>query len=88
MPVGAFAAACAIALPRSRTKTIACSALITPTPAAAVTSPTLWPAARSMTRNASAGCGNNASAATRPEPTSSGWAIAVSRIVSASALVP
>jgi hypothetical protein len=45
MPVGVTAAAAAIALPRSRTKTIACSAVSTPAPTAAVISPTLWPAA-------------------------------------------
>ena len=38
--------------------------------------------------NASAGCGNSSSAATRPVATSSGWAIWVSRMVSASASVP
>ena len=38
------AAASAIALPRSRTSTMACSAVMTPAPAAAVSSPTLWPA--------------------------------------------
>ena len=41
MPVGVVAAASAIALPRSRTSTIACSALITCAPAAAAISPTL-----------------------------------------------
>ena len=44
MPVGVTAAARAIALPRSRTSTIACSAVIARAPAAAVTSPTEWPA--------------------------------------------
>ena len=43
--VGVTALAAAIARPRSRTNTIACSALSTPTPAAAVISPTEWPAA-------------------------------------------
>ena len=38
--VGVCALAAAIARPRSRTKTIACSAEMTPTPAAAVISPT------------------------------------------------
>ena len=46
MPVGVTAAAAAIALPRSRTSTIACSAVITRAPAAAAISPTLWPATR------------------------------------------
>ena len=44
MPVAVTAAASAIALPRSRTSTIACSAVITRAPAAAVSSPTEWPA--------------------------------------------
>ena len=82
------ALAAAIARPRSRTNTIACSADSTPTPAAAVISPTEWPAATPMKGNASAGCGKSSSAASRPEATSSGWAIAVSRMVSASASVP
>ena len=44
MPVAVTAAASAIALPRSRTRTIACSAVITRAPAAAPSSPTLCPA--------------------------------------------
>ena len=88
MPVGVTAAAAAIALPRSRTNTIACSAVITPAPAAAAISPTLWPATAPIRPKASAGCGNSERAASRPEATSSGWATAVSRIVSASASVP
>ena len=88
IPVAVVAAASAIALPRSRTSTIACSAVITRAPAAAVSSPTLWPATAPMRANASAGCGKRSSAATRPVATSSGWAILVSRIVSASAWVP
>ena len=86
--VGVAALAAAIARPRSRTNTIACSADSTPTPAAAVISPTEWPAATPMNGNASAGCGKSSSAANRPEATSRGWAMAVSRIVSASASVP
>ena len=43
MPVAVVAAASAIALPRSRTSTIACSAVIARAPAAAASSPTLWP---------------------------------------------
>ena len=39
--MGVTAEAAAIALPRSRTRTIACSALMTPAPAAAAISPTL-----------------------------------------------
>ena len=44
MPVGVVAAASAMALPRSRTRTIACSALMTRAPVAAAISPTLCPA--------------------------------------------
>ena len=88
MPVGVTAAASAIALPRSRTSTIACSAVITRAPAAAAISPTLWPATAPTCSNASDGCGNSSRTATRLVATSSGWAIWVSRIVSASASVP
>ena len=88
MPVGVPPAASAIALPRSRTRTIACSAVITRAPVAAAISPTLWPATAPTCSNASAGCGKSSRAATRPVATSSGWAISVSRIVSASASVP
>ncbi len=85
--VGRCADALAIALPRSRTNTIACSALIAPTPAAAVISPTLWPAV-APTRSKTSAPAERAAAVTRPVPTSNGWATAVSRIVSASASVP
>ena len=88
MPVGVAADAVAIARPRSRTSTRAASAVITPAPAAAVISPTLCPATAPTTLKASEGCGNNASAASRPDATSSGWAIAVSLMVSASEVVP
>ena len=81
MPVGVAAAASAIARPRSRTNTMACSAVITPVAAAAVTSPTLCPAPAPTLASASAGRGNSDSRVTRPAPTSSGWATAVSRIV-------
>ena len=57
-------------------------------PAAAVSSPTLCPATAPIFENASAGCGKSSSAATRPVATSNGWAIWVSRMVSASASVP
>ena len=82
------AAAAAMARPRSRTRVIAASAVIAPVPAAAVSSPTEWPATAPTWRKASAGCGKRARAAAMPEATSSGWAMAVSRIVSASASVP
>ena len=57
-------------------------------PAAAAISPTLCPATAPTLVKASAGCGNTASAASMLDATSSGCAIAVSRIVSASASVP
>ncbi len=44
MPVAVTAEAAAMALPRSRTNTMACSAVMTPPPTAAVISPTLCPA--------------------------------------------
>jgi hypothetical protein len=88
MPVGLSADASAIARPRSRTRTIACSAVMTPVPAAAVISPTLCPAVAPTAWNASDGCGKISSAETRPAATRSGWATAVSRIASASASVP
>ena len=88
MLVAVAAAASAIARPRSRTSTIACSAVMARAPAAAVSSPTLCPATAPIRPNASAGCGNSSNAASRPAATSSGWATAVSRIVSASASVP
>ena len=88
IPVAVVAAAAAIALPRSRTSTIACSAVIARAPAAAASSPTLWPETAPIWLNASAGCGNSSSAVIRLVATSSGWAIWVSRIVSASASVP
>ncbi len=59
------AAAAAIALPRSRTSTIACSAVIARAPAAAASSPTLCPATAPTLSNASAGCGNSSRAASR-----------------------
>ena len=88
MPVGVIAAASAIALPRSRTRTMACSAVIARAPAAAVISPTEWPATAPTWPNASAGWGNSSRAAIRPVATSRGWAIWVSLMVSASASVP
>ena len=88
MLVGVVCAAAAIASPRSRTSTMACSAVIARAPAAAASSPTLCPATAPTCSNASAGCGNSSRAASRLEATSSGWATAVSRMVSASASVP
>jgi hypothetical protein len=88
MLVAVVAAAAAMALPRSRTSTMACSAEMARAPAAAVSSPTLWPATAPIRPKASAGCGKSSRAASRPEATSSGCATAVSRIVSASASEP
>ena len=88
MPVGVMAAARAMASPRSRTSTIACSAVMARAPAAAAISPTLWPATAPIRSKASPGCGNSWSAATSPVATSSGWAISVARMVSASEVVP
>ena len=88
MPVGVVAEASAIARPRSRTRTIACSAVIVRDPAAATSSPTLCPATAPTCSNPSAGCGKSSSAASIPVATSSGWATCVSRMVSASASVP
>ena len=88
IPVAANPASAAIALPRSRTKTMACSALITCAAAAAVISPTLWPAPTATLEKDSPGFGKRLNSETRPEATISGWAIAVSLIVSSSLLVP
>ena len=87
MLVGVTAAAAAMAFPRSRTRTIACSAVTARAPAAAVSSPTLCPATAPMREKVSAGWGNTSRAAIRPVATRSGWAILVSRMVSASASV-
>ncbi len=67
---------------------MACSAVMTPAAAAAVISPTECPAPAAVSRNASEGCGNSSSSATRPAATMSGCATAVSRMVSASDVVP
>ena len=88
MPVGVSAAASAMALPRSRTSSVASSALIAPAMAAAASSPTLCPPTAPTFSRASSGWGKSWSAAARPVATRSGWAILVSRIVSASASVP
>ncbi|MPN07753.1 hypothetical protein SDC9_155025 [bioreactor metagenome] len=85
--VGRTAEASAMPLPRSRTKTRACSADSTPTRAAAVISPTECPATTPTSRKASAES-KRAAAVARPAATSSGWATAVSRMVSSSAPVP
>ena len=74
-------------MPRSRTSTIACSALMAPDGAGrgqladAV-------AGDGADAGATAGSGSSTAAVARPVATSSGWAIWVSRMVSASASVP
>ena len=88
IPVGVCAAAAAIALPRSRTNTMACSPEMMFEAAAAVISPTLCPAPTPTTRYASAGWGNSSSRDTKPAATIKGCAMAVSLMVSASAVVP
>ena len=86
MPVGSSAAASAIARPRSATKRIASASARTPAAAAAVISPTEWPAMPPM-RSARPSA-RRRPRVRRPAATMSGWAIAVSRMVSASLTVP
>ena len=62
---------------------MACSSLSTPLAAAVVISPTEWPAAASATAASPAGVGLSAESASSPEATRSGWATAVSLMVSA-----
>ena len=88
IPVGVAALASAMERPRSRTKTIACSADRTPPALAAVISPTECPAPAPTRRKPSAGWENKESSATRPDATMSGCAIAVSLMVSASEVDP
>ena len=77
MPVGVSAAASAIAVPRSRTRTMACSAVMTPAPAAAVISPTEWPAT-APTGESVGRVREERERGDQPGATISGWAIAVS----------
>ena len=72
IPVATRAEASAIALPRSRTNTIALSAVIARAPAAAVNSPTECPAVTATLLKASEGCGKIDSAPTRPAATIKG----------------
>lgn len=81
MPVSVTAAASAMPSPRVRTKRSAASSSMTPASAAAVISPTLWPATTD-------GEAPRAAAESSPAATRSGCATAVSRISSASARVP
>lgn len=83
MPVSVTAEASAMASPRVRTSDSASASDSTPAYAAAVISPTLWPATAPKTAGEP-----SAEADSRPAATSRGWATAVSRISSASAFVP
>ena len=86
MPVGSRAQAAAISRPRTAARATAASGVSTPATAAAASSPIEWPAATrstgKVTRAANAAWARSAVATTR------GWVTAVSRISSASAVVP
>ena len=82
MPDGFAAAAFAISTPRARTSVNASIGEITPAMAAAVISPTEWPATKENF------VASKARKARRPAATMSGCALAVSLISSASAVVP
>ena len=89
MPVGVMALASAIARPRRLTRLIASCGVRTPVAAAAVISPTECPATTPAEEASVSGLSAyRASRASSPAPTMSGWATAVSRIVSASDVVP
>ncbi len=88
IPVASMAAAFAMACPRTRTRRIASSAVSTPAMTPAPSSPTLCPAVAPVCTWAWSSPPNRASAAAMAAATSSGWATAVSRISSASAVVP
>ena len=94
MPVGVVAAARAIAAPRTDTSRRASSSVRTPAIAAAASSPTECPAVAPTTRCAAmsrASSGPRSRTARRlasADATSSGCATAVSRMVSASDVVP
>ena len=96
IPVGSAAAAWAMAWPRTRTRRTASSADSVPAIAPAASSPTLCPAvaptpaasAASASSSAWSAPPSSSAAAVTAAATSSGWAIAVSLISSASAVVP
>ncbi len=93
MPVGVAALACAIARPRWATKRMASVSVSTPAAAAAVISPTECPARAPVPAGAAAYPPSpvlpvSARRASSPAPTSSGWATAVSLMVSSSDVVP
>ena len=85
---GSTADASAIALPRSRTSTIACSAVIAPDGAGRGRARRRCARRRRRPRRRRRLGREQPRAVTRPVATSSGWAIWVSRMVSASASVP
>src|SRR5690625_4753795 len=85
MPVGAVAAAFAIARPRAATRLMASMSVSTPATTAAASSPTECPAVSSTPVRS---VPNTARRLSRLAATMRGWALAVSRIVSASAVVP
>src|SRR5690606_25414668 len=87
MPVGVTAEASAMPRPRSATSARASRVVSTPATAAAVNSPTLCPATASADAAADSRSPKRARLAATPALTSSGWATAVSRISSASAVV-
>ena len=93
MPVGVAALAAAIARPRWATNRMASVSVSTPAAAAAVISPTECPASAPVPAGAtayppSAVLPDRARRASSPAPTSSGWATAVSLMVSSSDVVP
>ncbi len=93
MPVGVAALASAIARPRWATKRIASVSRSTPAAAVAVISPTECPARAPVPAGATAypptvGVPESARRASSPAPTRSGWATAVSLMVSSSEVVP
>ena len=92
MPVGVAALACAIARPRWATKRMASVSVSTPAAAAAVISPTECPARAPVPAGAGVAAVAvlpvSARRASSPAPTSSGWATAVSLMVSSSDVVP
>ena len=88
MPVASAAAALAMARPRTPTRRIASSADSTPAITPAASSPTLCPAAMPACSRTWPRSPLSASAAAMAAATSSGWAMAVSVISSAPAVVP
>ena len=88
MPVGTAAAAAAMPWARTRTRRIAFSGEMVPAIAPAASSPTLCPATTAVSPLSGTWSPVSASAVAMAAATSSGWATEVSRISSASAVVP